>query len=278
MAESYEDFLKYSTLLHEGDLVDLFDIVKVNADTLSEAARRCGIERKTIYDMMSRGKQVKQKTKERILRAALKSDFEKSMALLLSKAVRESRDIYANYLALIYQSAMRARDGEEFKKAVSKFDSTIDGLLALANIEQEIGSMTIEFANKAAKVGTEYTPRIPTFVDTATLSVTIPALIKDLANNPVVDIMDMAMKWRISPVVVTSVSDTMRSMPVQSIGRPLTSNIEASVGGTIETVPPTLRIPSQSNPEMFENLQSHFAENHTPIPISTIPGSSTEGV
>lgn len=227
-------------LLDEGDLLALFDLVKARAESISEAARRCGVERKTIYDMMKKGKQVKQKTKERILKAALGTDLEKSMEILLAKTVSESRDIYANYVSLTYQDAMRAKTVAEFEKAISRFESVFNRILILANLEREADTLSSEFVSKAAGLGTRYNSPVPKLLDTTTLAATLPPLIKEIIADRNPNLSALSERWRISPSVVRSIVDTLDSLPKLTVPeqpRTLTQHLP-------EMTPTVLQLPS----------------------------------
>jgi hypothetical protein len=259
LVETYEDFLKYAPLLDEGDLVDLFDIVKINAKTLSESAKRCGIERKTIYDMMSEGKQVKQKTKERILTAALVADFERSMEVLLSKTMKETRDIYSSYLSVAYQHAMRATEPADFQQTVTKFESTLQRILAITDLERETATLSKEFVGKAAQLGLEYNLPVPRIMDTDTVALTLPALIRDLAKSPVADVSGLAKKWHLPPTMVTSMSNAVNNMPMLIIRHHDAPAQSENTNDIDKTYLLTTTIASKSNPETCQRLGNDFA-------------------
>jgi predicted DNA-binding protein YlxM (UPF0122 family) len=204
----YEDFQKYSSLLDEQQLLNLFDLVKSEAGSVSEAARRCGIERKTIYDMMNKGNQVKISTKKRILKAALMADFEKSAELLLAKVVKNSGEIFFNYLSLVYQKTMRAKDAGEFTKATSRLEFILNRYagLAVGSLQEELGSMENQLAERGARLGVKYDPPRLRLIETSRLEVTIPALMEDLLTVSRTDSLALANKWRLDPSVIISAS------------------------------------------------------------------------
>jgi len=211
MAPSYGYFEKYAGLLDEGDLLGLFDVVKSRAGSLSEAARRCGIERKTIYDMMSEGKEVKRRTKERILRAALTANLEKSIGLLLSKTVKESKEILVSHLSLIYQEAMRAKNPNDFQDVASRFEEVMNqnaGLVA-GSLQEEVSSMVGELMTRSSKLAIRYAPPTLRVIGSETLAAAIPGLIGDLLTIPGIDPNDLARKWRIDPGIVTAAQQTV---------------------------------------------------------------------
>jgi predicted DNA-binding protein YlxM (UPF0122 family) len=217
MSSTFDYFEKYASLLDEGDLLDLFDIIKSDAQSLSEAARRCRIERKTIYDMMNEGKEVKRQTKERILRAALKSDLEKTIGLLLTKTMKESKEILLNHLSLIYQHAIRARDLSEFNRAAARFEEILDknaGLVA-GSMQEEVSSMVGELADKSTRLGGVYSCPKLRLMGVDTLAVTIPALVRDLMMVPGAEPTTLANKYRMDPSVVLSTSQVLSTSRVE---------------------------------------------------------------
>jgi len=217
MKETFGYFLKYAGLLDEGELLDVFDLVRSAAGSISEAARRCGIERKTIYDLMNEGKQIKQETRERILRAALTANLEKSIGILLSKAMRESKDIFVSYLSLIYQSAMRAGNSATFNEIASRFESLLSLYpgLVVHGLQEEVSSMISGLVNKGEKLGTGYIPPGFKAVDSATLGVLIPALVKDLLTMRAMDQRTLAYKWRIDPSIIQALSQVLSQSVVE---------------------------------------------------------------
>lgn len=209
---SSEYFGSYVELLNEEDLLNLFDIVRNGAGSLSKAAVECGIERKTIYDMMNEGKQARRKTKERILRAALKENTEKSIEIMLKKTINQTKEIYVSYLSLLYQKVMRVRSEAEFKNSASKFESIVELYTSsvLGNLPEDLASMTDEFIEKGTEFGISYNPPYPTVINVRTLAVKIPALIRDILTSPGIDPMVLAKKWSFDPSIALPTSQIIK--------------------------------------------------------------------
>ena len=209
-AEPFEYFQKYASLLDEGELLELFDIVKAEAGSLSAAAGRCGIERKTIYDVMKEGKQVTRRTKSRILAAAASTNLEKAMGTLLSKVTGDSREILLTYLSLAYETVMQASDSNTFQRANSKLDLLLgrySGLI-LDGLQEEVGSIVREVMKRGEDLGVPYVPKHRAIDDSALASL-IPGLVRDLiagGTEPVT----IAKKWRVDPAAVLAASQSIR--------------------------------------------------------------------
>jgi len=199
---------KYAGLLNEGQLLDLFDVIRSNVRSISGAARRCGIQRKTIYEMISDGKQVRKQTGERILRAALETNPQKSMEILLSKVVKDSEEIFLSYLSSIYQRAMQARGRADFCKATFDLALAMEKYpgLIVTGLQEETSSVISALAMKASSLGVEYDPPQLRVMQTEVLSAMVPALIEELLKTPRMDHVPLARKWHTDLSLITAVS------------------------------------------------------------------------
>jgi hypothetical protein len=200
------------------------------------------------------------------LKAALTADLEKSMEILLSKTVRESRDLYANYVSLTYQNAMRASTVPEFEKALSRFESILDQILILANLEQEVGSMTSEFVSKATKLGTRYDPPIPKLLETSTLAATLPSLIEEVIANRNPNLSAISEKWRVSPTIVKSISDTLDNMPKLIIPLTMVPSRDLDASNTTKQFL-NFQSVSRANPESYRDLGFNFDQNDSQVVV-----------
>jgi len=249
----YGDLQKYSSLLDEQQLLNLFDLIRSEAGSVSEAARRCGIERKTIYDMMNRGNQVKHPTKRRILKAALMADSEKSAELLLAKVVKDSEEILFNYLSLVYQKTMRAKDADEFTKATSRLGFILNRYagLAVGSLQEELGSMMTELVDRGVKLGVKYSPPKLRLMETNRLEIIVPSLMRDLLTIPMVDPVGLAGKWRLDASLVLSASRIVDEHRAELI-----REVQEQRAGAEP------RISTRSSPRMIAQ---------TTIPLSSLP-------
>lgn len=142
---------KYAHLLSKDDVLDLFEqLEEVFKGNLSEACRKCGIQRKTRYDWIS-ARSLKLSTKKKILKAMIETNPEKALDFLLTHSKGTSVELLSTYLSHIYSRAMsEIFDPRPFVNSVKKFEKVKRENVGLIwELEEELGEMTYNIREKA---------------------------------------------------------------------------------------------------------------------------------
>lgn len=150
---------EYARLLSRGDVVRLFARLKKETSR-AEAARICGLGRRTTYDWDSIG-EPSHRTKERVLEALLTRQYKETLRYLLESGYKDSRNIIRYLLVDVYEKAIEdSIQRSDFEAIVTEFDQLIvkySGLITGAVVE-EMDEMRMNLRNRAMEMGVEMNP------------------------------------------------------------------------------------------------------------------------
>ena len=110
---------KYSEILTKGEVMELFKLLEEEG-SLSKTCRLVGIDRRTVYDW-SKVKEIRRKTKEKVLRVGLSLKPIEVAEFLADKTIEKAVDIVARLLIHVYERAMKSKEKEDFQKYYDKF-------------------------------------------------------------------------------------------------------------------------------------------------------------
>ena len=142
---------RYAYLLSKEDSLELFHkLEEAYKGNLSEACRKCGIQRKTYYDW-TKAKNLRLSTNKKILKALIETKPEETLDFLLTLSKEIAVELLSMNLAQAYATAMtEAIDPRSFVDSIKKFDKIKRENIGLIwNIEEEIGDMTYHLREKA---------------------------------------------------------------------------------------------------------------------------------
>ena len=111
---------KYSEILTKGEVMELFKLLE-EVGSLSEACRRAGIDRKTVYNW-EKVKEIRKNTKEKVLEAALSLKPKEVTEFLADKTLEKTINIIARLLVHVYEQAVKAKNKEEFLQYYTEFN------------------------------------------------------------------------------------------------------------------------------------------------------------
>jgi len=145
---------KYAGSLSKEDAEELFSKLVKACGSISEACRKCGIQRKTTYDWPS-VKSLKSLTKEKVLKAMLEVDLEEALSFLLSRSKEDTVDLLSTNLSYLYEKAMSEDIGRErFLNAIEKFEEIRQKYAGLVfeELEEEVGDMAHFIKERATEL------------------------------------------------------------------------------------------------------------------------------
>lgn len=203
---------KYANLLTMQDIVSLFHRLEKVAGSRSEAARMCGLERRTVYGWQTT-REIRSKTRERILAALLEGMPEDTLEFLTRKSVESSTDVLRTYLSAMYEKAMsEGVDNQEFSRLAIKFDQTTRRYagLSVENLQPEISVMLWHTSERAKEIGVAFQPLPNDLVRLTQFSRLIPNLVKAVsALSPYVPDNEIASTFNIPAAFVSAMSTAL---------------------------------------------------------------------
>lgn len=150
---------KYANLLTHDDVIWLFKLLEKTIGNKVEAAKVCGLERKTTYGWEIT-KEIKLSTKKKVLAALIENLPEETLDFMTEKSIQASVDILRTYLFALYEKAMAQEDPRSFLRLAAKFEEKKDKYsgLIVDHLEIEIGNMLELFPEKASELGVSFQP------------------------------------------------------------------------------------------------------------------------
>jgi len=178
----------------------------------TEAAKICGLERKTTYGWES-AKEIRLKTKKKVLAVSIENVTEETLDFLVKRSSEASADIVRIYLTALYEKSMDENiTSSEFIRLTSKFDQIRQKYagLVIDRIEVEVGNMLRHIIERADQLGTSFKPSPINTVKLREISLLMPNLIKTIsAVSPYVQNGEIATIFNIPKEFVDSVSTAL---------------------------------------------------------------------
>ena len=176
---------KYSHMLTMRDFVNLYKKLEERIGNRTLTARKCGIERKTIYGWDTT-KEIRLRTRERILSVLLEELTEETLDFLTKRSVESSADVLRTYLSSLYEKAMSEEaNNQEFSRLALKLDQTsrhYEGLID-ENLQPEIDSMIQYAVVHAREIGVPFAPQPREMVRLTEFSHLIPDLVRTISAS-----------------------------------------------------------------------------------------------
>lgn len=203
---------KYANLLTGEDVVRLFELLETVIGSKTDAAKICGLERKTTYGWKTT-KEIKLKTKKKVLAALIENLTEETLQFMSEKSVQASVDILRTYLFAIYERAVNETKASNFLRLASKFEESKQkyaGLIA-EHLETEVGNMSELITEKASELRVPFKPSPLDVVKLSEFSEhLIPSLIRTISMlSPYTPESEIASIFNIPDEFVQTLSDAL---------------------------------------------------------------------
>ena len=227
---------KYANLLSVEDIVWLFELLEKAVGNKVEAARICGLERKTTYDWETT-KEVRLSTKKKVLAALTENLPEETLDFMTERSVQASVDILRTYLFAIYEKAMNEKNATNFLRRASKFEDTKQKYAGLITgyLEIEVGNMSELLPEKADELRVTFKPLPLQMVRLSDFTKLLPNLMKTISiASPTAPRIEIAKIFNISSEFVETISTALCEYYV-SIRRAVPVEPEPPTAATVET-------------------------------------------
>jgi len=226
---------KYANLLTLEDVVQLFKLLEKAIGNKAEAAKICGLERKTTYGWEI-AKEIRLNTKKKVLAALIENLPEETLDFMTEKSVQASVDILRTYLFAIYEKAVDERNTSNFLRLTSKFEETRHKYASLIvdHLENEVGNMLELIPEKASELGVIFKPSPLNVVRLSEFSkLLLPSLIKAISMlRPYVPEGEIASIFNIPHEFVQTLSTVLQEHYI-AIRMPTPMKIESTTAATL---------------------------------------------
>jgi len=240
---------RYAPLLSKDDTIELFEkLQQLCGGNLSEACRRCGIQRKTRYDWAS-ARSIKLTTKKKILKAMLEIDMELTLSFLLSRSKEITLELLSTYMSYLYSEAMKEIfDPRYFLRILEKFERVKNDYAGLIwQLGEEVEEMTYNLREKARALRVPLPEESIDAIRPTHLLEVLPSVIHAVTRNIMVEPAKLAANLEVPRKLVQVVSEAIST----TIGRQQISEAgKVDIDTGIERRPPTADLPTTATAYM----------------------------
>ncbi len=167
------------------DFINLYTKLEEKIGNRTLTARKCGIERKTIYGWDT-SKEIRLRTRERILSVLLEELTEETLDFLTKRSVESSADVLRTYLSSLYEKSMSEEtSNQEFSRLSLKLDQIsrhYEGLID-ENLQPEIDTMVQHAVMHSKEIGVPFAPQPREIVRLTEFSRLMPDLVKTISAS-----------------------------------------------------------------------------------------------
>ncbi|OGD55910.1 hypothetical protein A3K81_04935 [Candidatus Bathyarchaeota archaeon RBG_13_60_20] len=152
--------------------------------SISKAAKKSGIERRTFYKMEDRD-DIQTLTKEKILLLALETSQDETLKFLLKRHVDDSVELLIVKLTSLYEKAIEETDREKLVQILETFkqvNQEYQGLIK-DNLETEVKDLLAHLIDKAQIEEVTWTPPRNSLYKVEELKILLPMINRELAKG-----------------------------------------------------------------------------------------------
>lgn len=202
---------KYAYLLTKEDTKQLFQTLKKIYGSIQNAALKCGIQRKTVYDWQ-RTADVKLTTKMKILEATIKTRPDYTLRFLLERSEERASEILYVMLTRFFEKATTQElDQRTCMHAARKFEllrKKHAGLI-FEHLEEEVDDMSRLIRQRCESLRVSLPPTAIETMKPAQILEILPTIAKSLLEKETgVGHLEMAEKFNV-PIELVKVSSTI---------------------------------------------------------------------
>ena len=202
---------KYAHLLTKEDTKQLFKTLEKNYGSIQNAALKCGIQRKTVYDWQKTA-DVKLTTKTKILEAAITTRPDYTLRFLLERSEERASEILYVMLTRFFERATtQGLDQRTFVAIAKKFEllrKRHAGLI-FGHLEEEIGDMSQLIRERCESLQVSLPPVAIETMKSAQILEILPTIVKSLPEKgTLVGHLEIAEKFNV-PIELVKVSSTI---------------------------------------------------------------------
>lgn len=202
---------RYAHLLSKEDVLELFQDLEEACGSLSEACRKCGIQRKTRYDWIN-ARSLKLSTKQKVLKALMEIRPEKTLDFLLTRSKEITVELLSISLSTIYAKAMaEGISPGSFINAVKKFEGIKNKHAGLIReLEEELGDMTHFIRERALTLNVSLPAESIDTIKPSHMLEMIPVVVDAISRRGLRSFSELATDLNVPEKLVQVMSDAIK--------------------------------------------------------------------
>ena len=175
---------KYATSLTQADVLQIFKELVEILGSISQTAKKSGIERRTFYEMENR-EDIQTLTKEKILRLALETSQDQTLKFLLKRHVDDSVELLIVKLTSLYEKAIEETDRKKLAQILDTFKQVNQEYQGLIKdyLDTEVQDFLAHLIDKAQIEEVTWTPPINSLYKVEELKILLPMISRELAKG-----------------------------------------------------------------------------------------------
>ena len=232
---------RYAHLLSKEDALELFqDLVKAYQENLSEACRKCGIQRKTVYDWI-KARSLRLSTKKKVLKAIIKTKPERTLDFLLTRSKETTVEILSIYLSNVYAKAMaEGISPQSFIDAIKKVEKIKNKHVGLIwELEEELGDISYHIRERAANLNVALPAESVDMIKPSHMLEMVPAVVDAISRRGYRSFSELATALEVPKRLVQVMSEAIR-IPIRGV--PPTKTTQSELPYDISKLPPTANV------------------------------------
>lgn len=230
---------KYSDLLSVEDTLVLFKMLAETYGGISEAARACGIARRTAY-LWTTSNYVKPQTKKKIVEALLEAEPEQILPYIAKRSVNQSAEVLITSLFSVYEKAVEQTERNKFLEFANLFDQIKvenSGLIA-DKLQREVSDMVIQMSRDAADKGVNWSPKPLEVFKAEQLEVIIPMVTREILAKGQDKASSIAAQLSLPKILVSGIIGALTEIETRNLAYERIQQQD-----TFSTTPPQRAIP-----------------------------------
>lgn len=229
---------KHAHLLSKDDVLELFrDLEEAYKGNLSEACRKCKIQRKTKYDWI-RTRSLKLSTKKKVLKALIEIKPERTLDFLLKRSKETTLELLSINLSNVYAKAMvEGVSRRSFIDAIKKFEEIKNEYVGLIwELEEELGDMRYHIRERASILNVPLPRESVELIKPSHMLEMIPAVVDAISRHGFQTFSKLSADLKVPEKLVQAMSEAIR---ISIRGIPTTETTQSELPSDFGKHPPT---------------------------------------
>lgn len=236
---------RYAYLLSKDGVLELFQaMVEAYEGNLSEACRKCGIQRKTVYDWI-RARGLKLSTKKKVLKALIEIKPERTLDFLLTRSKEITVELLSINLSNVYAKAMaEGINRRSFIDAIKKFEEVKNKHVGLIwELEEELGNMTYHIRERASTLNVPLPAESVDMIRPSHMLEMVPTVVDAISRRGFRSFSELATNLNVPEKLVQVMSEATR-IPIRGVPPDVTTYVTTygELPSAIGELPPTASV------------------------------------
>jgi hypothetical protein len=196
--------------LTDEDVSELFRKLVKTSGSVSRAAERCGLERRTVYLWSKKG-DLRAPTKRKVLRTLLDEAPEETLSYMSKRCRQTAAYLLSTYQRTLFENALEPKlPLDEFNRLVAMFDEARRqnaGMIVDEGMEEGIASMQFSLRRQASERRVSYEPEPPEVITLGGLTNIMPSLMAEIhRQSPDTDTTQLSKEFNLPVRFVSTIS------------------------------------------------------------------------